>query len=260
MFPNPIFWHVYPYGVMIALGILCCFLVLYLYAKKLAVNPTLVDFSFYDGVFSIVFGFATAALVQATLNYIAHPEEGFRVGSGITVIPGLLGGAAFFLVVYFLLRRRLKLQLLEILPIIPCCIAIAHSLGRVGCFFAGCCYGKETDSVFGVTFPGMTHAVHPTQLYEAVFLLLLFIVLSLLVLKWKFPYTLSVYLVAYGIFRFLIEFLRGDDRGKLFGVLSPSQFGSIFYILLGVAWFFVHRFLLSRRQAGDALSSPSVES
>lgn len=252
MLPDPLFLNVHMYGVMIALGILLCFLVLYLYAKRLGVSPALVDFTFYDGVFSIVFGFLAAALVQAMLNYIEHPERGFRFGSGITVVPGLIGGACFFLLVYFLLRKRMSLHLLDILPVIPCCITIAHSFGRVGCFFAGCCYGRETDSVFGVTFPGHTHAVHPTQLYEAIFLLLLFLILSFLVLRLRCPYTLSIYLVAYGIFRFCIEYLRGDDRGQIFGgALTPSQVGSILYLLLGVSWFFLHRYLLRRAAATE---------
>lgn len=257
MLPDALFWNVHMYGIMIAVGILACFLVLYLYSKRLGVDTRLVDFAFYDGVFSIVVGFGAAALVQATLNYIAHPELGFRLGSGITVVPGLIGGAGFFLLVYFLLRKRLSLHLLNILPIIPCCITVAHAFGRIGCFFAGCCYGRETDSVFGVVFKYSTRKVLPTQLFEAVFLFLLFAVLTFLVLKRRFPYTLSVYLVAYGIFRFILEFFRGDDRGQLFGgALSPSQVGSILYLLLGVGWFFLHRYLLSRRTPQDVAETP----
>ena len=80
------------------------------------------------------------------------------------------------------------------------------------------------------------------------FLFVLFAVLTLLILKWKCPYTLSVYLVAYGIFRFIIEFYRDDDRGQFLGnTLSPSQVGSIVYLLLGIGWFFLHRYLLTRR-------------
>jgi phosphatidylglycerol:prolipoprotein diacylglycerol transferase len=60
-------------------------------------------------------------------------------------------------------------SLLDLLPIAPPCITVAHGFGRIGCFLAGCCYGKVTDSIFGVTFPGMTHAVYPTQLFEALF-------------------------------------------------------------------------------------------
>ena len=115
---------------------------------------------------------------------------------------------------------------------------IGHSLGRVGCFFAGCCYGKETDSCLGVKFPNLPHPVYPTQLYEAAFLLILFAVCSYLLLRRKFRHNMTVYLIGYGIFRFLIEFIRGDDRGKLFGLLSPSQFWSLGMVILGVLLYF----------------------
>lgn len=259
MLPDALFWNVHMYGIMIAVGILACFLVLYLYSKRLGVATGLVDFCFYDGVFSILVGFGVAALVQATLNYIKNPAGGFDLRSGITVVPGLIGGAGFFLIVYFLLRKRLKLRLLDILPVIPCCITVAHGFGRIGCFFAGCCYGRETDSIFGVQFKNVSGTRLPTQLFEAAFLFLLFAVLTLLVLKWKCPYTLSIYLVAYGIFRFIIEFFRGDDRGQIFGgTLSPSQVGSILYLLLGIGWFFLHRYLLAR-YAAAAPEAPSKE-
>ena len=251
MLPNPIFWKVHMYGVMIAVGILCGFLVLYLYSKRLSIEEKLVDFSFYNGVGAIAFGFAAAAFFQAIYNYIKNPQAGFHLGNGITFIGGLLGGAGFFLIVYFILRKKMDLHLLKILPVIPCVITVAHGFGRIGCFFAGCCYGKETDSIFGVTFPGMRHAVHPTQLYEAVFLLALFGVISYLLLKKKFYNTMPLYLVAYGVFRFLIEFLRGDDRGKFIGIFSPSQFWSLVMTIGGVAMFILFYKKFNIRKIGD---------
>jgi len=249
MLPNALFLNVHMYGIMVAVGLLCCFLVIWLYAKKCGVDQRLIDFTYYDGVGAVLFGFGAAALFQATYEYIRNPAGGFRLGSGITFLGGLIGGAGFFLIIYFALRRKWDLHLLDILPVIPCSITVAHGWGRIGCFFAGCCYGKETDSFLGVTFPGMTHAVHPTQLYEAAFLFLLFGILSYLVLKKRYPYTMSVYLVAYGAFRFLIEFLRGDERGQFIGSLSPSQFWSIVMILIGIGWFFLQRKLQAKRDA-----------
>lgn len=238
MLPQPLFLNVHMYGIMIAVGVLFCFGVLYGYAKRLKLNEKLADFVFYDGVLSILVGFGAAALFQAVYNYIEHPEKGFHLDGGITFIGGLIGGAGCFLLVYLFFRRRLPDRLWAILPVIPCCITVAHGFGRVGCFFAGCCYGKESDCIFAVKFPGMSHAVHPTQLYEAVFLFLLFALLSYLLLRHRFAYTMSVYLVAYGVFRFLIEFLRGDDRGTFIGTLSPSQFWSLLMVVAGVLVYF----------------------
>ena len=118
-------------------------------------------------------------------------------------------------------------------------IVMAHGFGRIGCFFAGCCYGVPTDSFLGVTFPGHSHAVHPTMLYEAAFLFILFGVFTFLLFKYDFKHNMSLYLVSYGIFRFLLEFIRGDHRGELLGFISPSQTWSALMVVLGVALYFL---------------------
>ena len=234
MLPDALFWNVHMYGIMVAVGVLCAFLVLFLYGKKMGLPEKFLDFLFYDGIASTVVGMGSAALFQGVYNYIENPENGFRLDGGITFIGGLIGGAAFFIVVYLIFRKRLTGRLIESLSIIPCSITVAHGFGRIGCFFAGCCYGKETDSFLGVKFPDLPNPVHPTQLYEAAFLFLLFGVLSYLLLKKKFQNNMSLYLIAYGVFRFCIEFLRDDDRGALIGGVSPSQFWSIGMVALGI--------------------------
>lgn len=246
MYPYELFWGVHLYGVMISIGLLCCFAVLYIYAKLWKIKEKFVDFIFFTGVGAIIFGFFAAAVFQGLYNYIENPSAGFHIDGGITVMGGLVGGAGFFLVIYFLLRKRYKERLYQIVSIIPCCALIAHAFGRIGCFFAGCCYGKETDSFLGVQFPGLPSPVHPTQLYEAVFLFLLFGVCSFLALKKKYQHNLSLYLVVYGLFRFLIEFLRDDSRGELIVGISPSQFLSLLFIVGGVAVYFYQRWLLQK--------------
>ena len=77
----------------------------------------------------------------------------------------------------------------------------------------------------------------------------MFGITSYLVLKKKFKYNMSLYLVAYGVFRFLIEFIRGDDRGKFIGALSPSQFWSIGMVVLGIALFCVTKFWFYKKIA-----------
>jgi phosphatidylglycerol:prolipoprotein diacylglycerol transferase len=118
-----------------------------------------------------------------------------------------------------------------VVEVAPCGITIAHALGRIGCFFAGCCGGIKTDSFLGMYFPQHSYKVFPTQLFEAVFLLFLFAVLSYLFFK-DYKINMIVYLLAYGIFRFMLEFIRGDERGEfIFSFLSPSQTISIFLII-----------------------------
>ena len=259
MLPDKILGIFHMYGLMIAVGILACFGVWFHFGKKRKIEEKFVDFVFYNAIVAIVVGFGSAALFQATYNYIEDPSKGFKLGGGITFIGGLIGGIASFLVGYAIFRKKFKARLVDMVSIAPCCILIAHAFGRVGCFFAGCCYGKPTDSFLGIQFPGMTHKVHATQLYEAIFLFALFTVCFLLYWKKNFKHNLSVYLIAYGIFRFCIEFLRGDDRGELFGFMSPSQFWSVLMVVAGVGVYFLLNWLFKKREAELAATAESVD-
>lgn len=249
MLPNPLFWNVHMYGIMIAVGILGTFITLFSLAKLKNIETRFVDFLFYNGIASIVLGFGAATVVQALYNYIDHPEKGFRLGSGMTFIGGLIGGVLTFMIFYFVFRKRYDTKLYQVVSIVPSCILIAHAFGRIGCFFAGCCYGKVTDSFLGVKFPGLTNPVHPTQLYEAAFLFIMFGVCTYLVVKFNFKHNLALYLISYGVFRFLIEYLRGDERGELVSFVSPSQFLSIFMVLGGIALIFLFNYFYKKDNA-----------
>ena len=260
MLPAPIFQFainqnieikVHMYGVMIAVGILAAFLVLFGFGKKIGLAPSFLDFIYYNAIASIAIGFGSAAVFQAFYNYIENPAAGFKLGGGITFIGGLIGGAASFLSVYFILRKRLKGRLYEAISLIPCCIFVAHGFGRIGCFFAGCCYGRPTDSFLGVQFPELAEKVHPTQLYEAAFLFVMFGVCTYLLLKKDFKHNMSLYLVSYGVFRFLIEFVRNDARGELVAGISPSQFWSILMVGLGVGLYFLMEHLIKKNAPAE---------
>ena len=116
MLPDALFWKVHMYGIMVALGVLAAFGVLYLYNKKMKIDLSFTDFLFYDGIVSVLLGFGCAALFQGVYNYIENPAAGFSLKGGITFLGGMLGGAAVFIGVYLLLRRRLKGRLVSTLP------------------------------------------------------------------------------------------------------------------------------------------------
>ncbi|MBR2337037.1 MAG: prolipoprotein diacylglyceryl transferase [Clostridia bacterium] len=246
------------YGICIAVGVLCCVLVLFKFAKG-RISDKFIDFLFYNGIVAIALGFFAATLFQSFYNYLDNPEAGFQL-SGMTFIGGLIGGVVSFLAGYFVFRPVLDGRLVDIISLLPCCIVIAHAFGRVGCFFAGCCYGKPTDSFLGVRFPFLTHKVHPTQLYEAAFLFALFAVMLILYLKKGFKHNLSLYLLAYGIFRFLIEFVRGDERGSFIPGISPSQFWSILMVVASVGVYFLLEigYKLRAKELADAGSEKAV--
>ncbi len=255
MLPDPIIslfggkLEIYMYGVMIAIGILVALGLLFYYGKKKKIQDSFIDFIFYAAIAAIAVGFGAAAVFQATYNYIENPEAGFDLKGGITFLGGFVGGALCFIAIYFIFRKKYKARLTDVISFIPCCILIGHAFGRIGCFFAGCCYGKPTNSFLGVQFPKLDHTVYPTQLYEAAFLFALFAVCFYLVWKKDFKHNLSVYFIGYGVFRFFIEFLRDDSRGDfIIPFLTPSQFWAICMIGVGIGCYFLLKRAFRKRE------------
>ncbi|MBQ3115748.1 MAG: prolipoprotein diacylglyceryl transferase [Clostridia bacterium] len=257
MAPNSLFKKidVYPYGICIAVGVLSCIAVLFLYSKKRGIPQQLQDYIFFIGIFAIAFGFLSAKFFQAVYDWV---DSGFKhfsfVGAGITAMGGFIGGAAIFLIAYFSLARFVfkgkkknlhKKHLNELLAVAPICIVIAHAFGRVGCLMAGCCHGAYLgeDYVFGgIYMEGTTDGwgyYVPTQLYEALFLFLLFAVLSILYFK-GCNIILPIYLISYGVWRMIIEFFRTDERGGFFLSLSPSQWMSILFLIIGIVMIIIY--------------------
>ncbi len=234
------------YGVFIAIGIVGCLIVLYLYTTKKGMPTKLQDFIFFVGILAIAIGFLFAKLFQAVYNWIESGTFNFNT-AGITVMGGLIGGAGTFLAVYFLIGhfyfkgkdKNLHIkQFNSLLGVAPCCITFAHAFGRIGCLMAGCCHGTYLGQQYVVggiwMYSSGTWGYYiPTQLYEALFLFILFAVLSVLYFK-HVNINLPIYLVGYAIWRFIIEFFRADDRGELQNSLSPSQWQSFIFIGLAV--------------------------
>ncbi len=241
-------------GLAICVGLFLSTLVGRHYVRIKRIDPKFADFGEVNAYLAIGFGFVSAAFFQAIYNYIENPSAGFHITSDITFLGGLIGGVGAFLIGYFAYgRRKFGPRIVEFLPVAPLCITISQFGGRIGCFFAGCCYGKPTESCLGVHFPNLGYKAFPTQLFEAAFLLLLFSVLFHLAVRRNFKQTFVVYMVSYGAFRFLIEFIRDDPRGKLVGALSPSQTLSVLMVAGSVAVYFVTARLLRQYYANVQL-------
>jgi phosphatidylglycerol:prolipoprotein diacylglycerol transferase len=155
---------------------------------------------------------------------------------------GLLG--AFAVAVWFL--RKYHMPALRTFDGFAPGLAMGHAIGRLGCFAAGCCYGKPTDHFWGVTFTSqLAHdvvgtplgvALEPTQLIESAAELCIFFILTWMFARKKFDgQIVGAYLFLYGIARFLIEYLRDDPgRGSVFGgLLSGTQLIAIGLVLTG---------------------------
>ena len=215
----------------------------------------------------VAIGTIAPTILISIISYAKGSADGLDFNGGVTFIGGLIGGVVSFLAVYFWKRKQFKSKLIDILSIAPCSITVAHGFGRLGCFFAGCCYGITTGTKWDMAFPIWNsnweitgHVYHlPTQLYEAIFLFIIFGIMSLLVLKKDFKYNMPVYLIAYGIWRFFLEFIRDDDRGSFIGNISPSQFWSIVMLAIGVALIFLINYIYKNKKVEPAVEEEKIE-
>lgn len=234
MYPYAIIGDIDLYAIFLACGI-CAALVVFRIASDISkIGTKLFNFTLVLALFSVTSGYFFSVFFQALFNIKSRGAFIIDSQTGATFAGGAIGGAAVFILLYFIFGKKFddnyKSSFAKIADCAACAIPAGHSLGRVGCLMAGCCYGKEAPSPLGVYMQSIDCRVLPVQLYEAVFLaaLAVFLVLSL---KNGKKHQLCAYLFSYGIWRFFIEFLRDDYRGEIFGgVLSPSQFISVLFV------------------------------
>ena len=151
-------------------------------------------------------------------------QASFWTGGGFVFYGGLIF-ALLFLGIYKILKLPLTMQTLwAMLP----AVTLGHAIGRIGCLLAGCCFGSKTDLWWGIELHG-SHR-HPTQVLESLGLFLL----AFLMFKARASIkSFAVYFMGYGIIRFGIEMLRGDEIRGMWGPLTPSQWISMVMILGG---------------------------
>lgn len=245
MYPKAIVFGFGFYEIFIAIGLIAALFLADKLAMKRKLSIPLQKHFLICIVLSVFVGFFGAVFFQAVYTWI---ETGtFSLLSGMTFYGGLIFGAITFLLGWFLLSKPFQLdkeaksRFGDIADIAGAALPFAHAFGRIGCFFAGCCHGKTTDAWFGVTMGG--EKVVPVQLLEAAFLFVLAAVLLWLAFtkqEEKRVPLLPTYLTAYGVWRFFIEYARGDERGQtIVSFLSPSQLVAIVCVAVGVAYFCV---------------------
>ncbi|WP_291869871.1 prolipoprotein diacylglyceryl transferase family protein [Maribacter sp.] len=226
----------FTYATCIVLGTFIASLYTKWRAKKELGIIELPNWFFYSIFIAGFVGGKVFFYLERPIHFYNNPSEmlhnfsgGFVFyGSFITIIP---------YIIWYL--KKHKIPVLPMLDILAVTTTIVHSIGRFGCFNAGCCYGSSTDSSLGIIFPaskGIT--VHPTQLYE-VTLLLIIMVLLLTIKRWQQfnGQIFLTYLMLYAFGRGVLEIFRGDNRGYIVSnVLSHSQFIAI--CLIAIAVFF----------------------
>ena len=253
MFPDLIdlgFLHLKTYGACMATGFLLCWMLV----EKLSGRKDLSNL-----LLSLMIGGVAGSRIAYVIEhwhseFASNPAAIVRVDQG-----GLMfyGGFILSFVIFFVWCFIKKENPLKLADLLAAVVPLGHAFGRIGCFFYGCCYGRDSDAWCAVTFPAGSPSwfehgrkmvsVLPTQLFEAAALLALFAFLMYVWHRNVKPQTsnlkpqtsnagsgliLGLYLCGYAVIRFGIEILRGDPRAAV-GPFSISQTISIGMIVIG---------------------------
>ncbi len=240
------------YGVFVALAFVVAMSTLLIERKRAGITPDNVFDLALIAIFGGVFGARLFYVVQFFHQFRDNPVDIIRIDKGGLVF---YGGFIIALATVMIYCKWKKLPMLKVLDIYAPAVAFGHVFGRIGCFLQGCCFGKPAGSGWpGVVFPAgsapaarypanpadlysVTRTVSesmpliPVQLYEAFCNLLIGILLIWLLRKVKRPGGVAViYLAAYAVMRFSMEFLRGDHTDHI-GMFTPSQAVALFVML-----------------------------
>lgn len=228
---------IHGYGLMIAVGIITALLVGDFRAKKKGLNGDLI---YGLTITTVILGFLAARIlfiITEWQDFLKNPMS-YITGSGFVVFGGIMGGA---LTIWAYCKIK-KMDFLAYLDLMVPSVALAQGFGRIGCFLAGCCYGKETDSFLGITFTNSHFAPNNVKLLPSQLIMSAgdFIIAAILLVYAKKDRskgkTSALYLMLYSVGRFFVEFTRNDDRGFV-GALSTSQFIGIFIFIVGAVAF-----------------------
>ncbi len=248
MFPQLFHFHGFAlptYGLMAAIGLIGGLMVIVRFAVREGIDP---DKTWNLGIIAIlsaIVGAKLFLLVDDWQFYSAHWNEFFSLATlkaGGVFYGGLLAAIAAS---WWYIRRN-RMPVLKTCDVFAPGVALGHAVGRLGCFAAGCCYGKPTTLPWGVTFTNplanyysgtpLGIPLHPTQIYEFLVEVVNFFILSWLIKRKHFDgQVIGAYMFLYGFARFFLEFLRADpERGSVFGgAMSVTQLVSIGLVIAG---------------------------
>tara|TARA_Y100000815_G_scaffold131915_1_gene119139 strand:- start:32 stop:808 length:777 start_codon:yes stop_codon:yes gene_type:complete len=227
------FFKIFTYGLLVATGFLVAILLASSRAEKEGLDSQKVlDLCFYVMV-SALLGARLLYVIVEYRYFLDSPLEIFKFWKGGLVF---YGGLILGVLISLWYLKRNQMPMWKTADLLAPSIALGQSIGRWGCFFAGCCFGRKTDVAWGITFTDprslapLEISLHPTQVYLSLNAVFIFIFLMWLSKRKVFDgQILWSYGILYSIGRFLIEYFRGDDRGfPVEQVLSTSQFVGVF--------------------------------
>jgi len=242
------------YGVLVALGVLMGLWISVRNSEKQGIKP---ENAWDFGIALVLAGILGAKILYIVLDWRSGHAYGQNLREIFTLDTLQAGGVfsgglvAAFAVAWWFLRKH-QMPALATCDAFSPGLAMGHAIGRLGCFAAGCCWGKPTNHFWGVTFTNplaqqivgtpLNQALEPTQLFESAVEFSIFLLLTWMLKRKKFDGQIfGAYLFLYGVARFLLEFLRGDPgRGGPYfgGLLSGTQLISIGLVLTGgLIWY-----------------------
>ena len=231
---GPVTIHIY--GLMMGIGFIAAYLVTDYRGKKKGLNTDIIFGILWCSVIGGMLGSRLLYYIVELPSILKNPSILWDFRIGYVVYGGIIGGV----LANYIYCRKKKVHFIEYFDLVMPAVALAQGFGRIGCFFAGCCYGKETDLPFGITYH-ISHSAPngvkliPTQLISSAGdFLFAFILMAYAGKKRKNGKVGALYMIMYSIGRFCIEFLRDDERGSV-GLLSTSQLISLLIFAGGVA-------------------------
>ena len=233
---GPLTLHVY--GIMTAIGYLSAFLISERRGKKMGMDTDILYGIFWCAVLGGSAGSRLLYYIVSFRDILRDPSILWNFQNGWVVYGGIIGGVLASMV-YCHYKKADFVRYLDL--VIPA-VAFAQGCGRLGCFFAGCCYGRETDSIFHIQYWQSEYAPNgvkliPTQIYSSIGdFALAFLLMAYAKREPKKGKIAAGYGILYSIGRFVIEMFRNDHRGAL-GALSTSQMISIVILVLGIGGF-----------------------
>jgi len=232
------------YGLMAALGLICGLMLIIHLGRQQGLDPEKLWNLGILAVLSGIVGAKALYLYNERAEYFQNPRQLFTLS---TLQAGGVwsGGVLLALILCVWYMRRNDMPILRTCDVFAPGLALGHAFGRIGCFAAGCCYGRETHVPWAVTFHNPLAAeivgtplnvpLHPTQLYEFVVELANCLFLVWLIKRKKFEgEILGTYLIIYGVARYFIEFFRGDPgRGEFIGFITTTQVIALLLVVGG---------------------------
>lgn len=233
---GPVTLHMY--GLMIALGYMSALLISERRARKQGMDTDILYGIFWCAVLGGAAGSKLLFYLVNIPDILKDPSMLLQFQNGWVVYGGIIGGV---LASWGYCRYK-KADFVQYLDLVMPAVAFAQGCGRIGCFFAGCCYGRETDSALSIQYWQSAYAPNgvkliPTQIYSSIGdFAIAFLLMAYARRKPAKGKVAAGYCILYSLGRFVIEAFRNDYRGEV-GIFSVSQLISIFIMALGIGLF-----------------------